>query len=176
MGGVSLPVRNPGGALVLDRGNSSDAVPEPRDDALLLHFKDALRARLSETALRRAESHTVFHLVCLHDRVDERYQYVLHGASHEGDSGLEYPHQHLDFLDYGGDLRSSWRVALGDFQRSAPVHSDLGGCFADSHPRTDRSRRGGGVAPPGAVEARRSLHALGGHNGVIRCQTYGDSL
>jgi hypothetical protein len=52
MGGVGVPVRHPGDALVLDRGHPCDAVSRHCNDALLLHLEDALGARLSAVALR----------------------------------------------------------------------------------------------------------------------------
>src|SRR5580698_2949396 len=38
VGGLGIPVRHSGDALVLDRRNSSDALPRHRDDAVLLHL------------------------------------------------------------------------------------------------------------------------------------------
>src|SRR5271170_5300001 len=42
LGGLGLPIWNPGGALVLDRRHSGDALSRPGDDAVLLRLEDAL--------------------------------------------------------------------------------------------------------------------------------------
>ena len=58
LGRLGLPIRHSGHALVLDRRHSRHALPGPGDDALLLRLEDALGARLSESALRRARAHS----------------------------------------------------------------------------------------------------------------------
>ena len=84
---------------------------------------------------------SVGRLLRLHDRADERHQYVLDGAGDEGGAGLGHPLQHLGLVAHGGGVRGPGRPALGDLQRSAAVRADLAGRAADLHPRPDRSGR-----------------------------------
>src|SRR3981081_3514064 len=65
-GGVPLPIRHSGDPLVLDRRHPGDAVPGAGHDAVLLHFQDPLRARIFETAFRRACHGPVRGFVCVH--------------------------------------------------------------------------------------------------------------
>jgi hypothetical protein len=48
LGRLSLPVRHPRRALVLDRRRPRHALPRHRHDALLLRLEDPLRARLPQ--------------------------------------------------------------------------------------------------------------------------------
>ena len=50
---AGVSIRHSRHALVLDRRDSRDAVPRHRHDAVLLHFENPFRARLSEIPLRR---------------------------------------------------------------------------------------------------------------------------
>ena len=59
LGRIGVSIRHPGNALVLDRRHSRHAVPGPGDDAVLLRVEDALGARVSGSALRRAGTHCV---------------------------------------------------------------------------------------------------------------------
>jgi len=51
LGRFGLPIRHSRRALVLDWRHSGDGVSGHRDDAFLLHFKDAFRSRLFAIAL-----------------------------------------------------------------------------------------------------------------------------
>src|SRR6202035_4532876 len=53
VGGVGISIRDFGDALVLDRRHPGDAVPRPRDDAVLLHLQNTFSSRLPATALWR---------------------------------------------------------------------------------------------------------------------------
>jgi hypothetical protein len=177
VGRRELSIRDPGGALVLDRGDPGHAVSGSGDDALLLHFQDALGSGLSATALRRTGARTGRHLVCRHDCPDERREHVLDGARLEGGAGVGYPLQHLGGVSERRRLRRVGRAAFGDLQRGAAIRAHLGGCAAGSGIGLSRSGwlERHADAHPSPVPLRR-LHAPVAHVGIIQRQPHGDPL
>ena len=116
MGRSLLSVRHSGRALVLDRRDSGDVVSGAGDDAVLLHFKNSLRSRLSAIALWRTQPRSFFHQFCLYDRADERHQYVFDGAGPKNCARLGYQFQYLDFFRNRCDLCRPRRTAFRHLQ------------------------------------------------------------
>ena len=116
VGRFRLSIRNSGHALVLDRCNSRDAVSGVSNDAVLLHFKNPLGARLFEVAIRRIQPRVVGGFFCLHDRPDERRQHVRYGQGHANCFGLAALVQHMDFISHCSCVRKLGRIAFGNFQ------------------------------------------------------------
>ncbi len=114
--GARLSIRHSGRPLVLDRRHSRHALSRAGDDAVLLHLQDALRARLSQAALRRAQPRAVRRLLRVHDRAHERHQYVLHGAGHEGRPRLGHQLQHLGLFRHRRHLCGPRRPAFRHLQ------------------------------------------------------------
>ncbi len=177
MGGVRVPVRDPGDALVLDRRNSGDALPGHRDDAVLLHLEDALGAGVSAVAVWRGCTRAGGDLVCVHDHPDVRREHVRDGAGNEGHPWVGHQLFHLGGRGDGGAVRDARRVAVGHHQRGAAVHFDLGGRGADSDSRPDRGRWMD--ESEGADCCEHALHRLRPHvvhAGALQEQPHGHQL
>jgi len=84
LGGVLLSIRNPRCPLVLDWRHSGNGVSRYRDDAVLLHFEDALCSGVSPTALWFRGQRVERRHLCHHDRSDVGRKYVRDGRRNEG--------------------------------------------------------------------------------------------
>ncbi len=99
-----------------------------------------LKLRFGESSSR-----PFLHFLRLHDRADERDQYVFHGTGDEGCPRMGYSRQHLDLFRHCRDLRCPRRIALGHLQRSLAVRPHLGSALSSS-PSSASSRPGDGAA------------------------------
>src|SRR5215813_2346866 len=90
LGGQRLSIRDHGCALVLDRRDSRDGVSGHRDDAVLLHFKDAFCAGLFEAALRDGGQRVERSYVCVHDHPHVGRQHVCNGGRYGSGAWVEF--------------------------------------------------------------------------------------
>jgi Sodium:solute symporter family len=90
--------------------------PGPGDDAVLLHFEDALGPWLPPVTLWRWGAHVKRRIICSDDQIDVRYQYVCYGPGDEGGCRVEHSLQHLGLFPHRSDLRRDGRAIFCDLQ------------------------------------------------------------
>ena len=116
LGGFRLSIRHSCRALVLDWRDSCDGVSRRRDDALLLHFKNAFGPGLSATALRLRGQRAQRRHLCDYDDSHVRRAYVRHGRGDEGRARMGHQLQHLGLISYRGNLRCGGRAIFRNLQ------------------------------------------------------------
>src|SRR5271155_6001800 len=177
MGGIGLPVRNSRGPLVLDWRHPCHGVLGHRDDALLLHFEDALGSRIPAIALWPSDERAQRHYFRSHDHPRIWREYVRHGGRDEGGPRMEFKLQHHCFVCDGRHLRRRRWIVLGHLYRSSPVLPDLVRRVADSDSRFDRNRRGERDGPAHSAEFFRTrLYPCLAYSWTLSRQSDGHAL
>ena len=106
LGCIRLSIWDFSSALVLDRCHSRYAFFGNYNDAVLLHFQNALGTGLFKIAFWQWLQHVISHFFWFYDGADEWGKYVCHGVGNESDTWLGFKLQYLGFFYYGNGLRN----------------------------------------------------------------------